>query len=186
MWFPKSRIINFARADQICERLHQRVVGMQMDYIISIETGGWYVGKKMSELLSIPHYTITVRRYEEEELLRFYENFPRSLRVVPILMQSLVHMFVRPRVLSDITTLPVLLDAKVLLVDDCVHTGATMDVALKVIDTLRPEYVQPLVLVNVGEPKHESCMFDLQGMHEFPWSKTSKQYNQFLELRQST
>jgi hypoxanthine phosphoribosyltransferase len=185
MWFPKSRIIDFNRVDEVCNHLYQRVVGMQMHSVISIETGGWYAGEKLSQLLNIPHYTITVRRYQEEDLLWFCGLFPRPLRIIPIVLQSGVHMFRQPQVLSDLSTLPPLSGQRVLLVDDCVHTGATMEVAQKAIRKLGPDYIQPLALVNVGEPKHNSCMFEIQGLHEFPWSQTSKQYSQFLELRKS-
>jgi hypoxanthine phosphoribosyltransferase len=181
MWFQRKRYVKLSEVDVLCENLAAMMVGFKPDFVVSIETGGWYAGKYLARHFSIPHRTITIRRQIDLQLL--YRCFPKALRFIPALWHGVLFLMATPVMTQGLAAgaEQELAGKKILIVDDVTQSGKTLTVAESYLQSLAVKSTKIAVLSTVwGRATDYRC---LSGIHYFPWSRSSAEYAHFEQLR---
>lgn len=179
----KSRFINLKEAVALCEQLAERVKELRVDSVVSIESGGWFVGDQIAQRLELPHLPITVRRFTDEErgVSECCSSFLRRLFVA--VQHDLLRTSRAPQVLRGVSDPMLVKEKRVLLVDDAVHSGRTVTVARDYLFQLGSVAVPVVALASVrGFREPYLCM--LEGHRCYPWSVISPEYEQFQAIYQ--
>jgi hypoxanthine phosphoribosyltransferase len=179
----KKHIVTLARLESCCSEIADTVRTFKPDYIVSIESGGWYVGHLLQAHLCVPHYTITIRR--RINLQNLYRPFPLQLRIIPSVWQGILFFFKSPVLQEPLLppTETLLAGKRVLLVDDAVHSGKTLSVAIEYLRSIGAVHIKTAVISNVyGDPIANYYCYS--GLYFFPWSRPSDEYPAYLSLRQ--
>ncbi len=179
----KSRFITLQEAEVLCEQLAERVRELRVDCVVSIESGGWFVGDQVARQLELPHLPITVRRFSNEE--RGVSECCSSVtrRFLAAVWHDLFRASRTPQVLQGIPgSHSKLIEGKrVLLVDDAIHSGKTVHTAREYLFKLGSVAVPVAALASVrGFQPSYLCM--LEGHRCYPWSKISPEYAQFQSV----
>ena len=134
--------------------------------IIAIGAGGSVPGELMAEKLGIPIMHVVIRR--NINIARRYSLDPIPLRWILSLYHHFLFQTVKPTLSEDINIS--FSDKKVLVVDDTIHTGATIDVIdayLKRTDALDVK-IASLSYVSNRQPDFFALP---RGNYSFPWSR---------------
>lgn len=126
--FFQDRIISLERAKSLCEQLAEKVVQKPIDIVVSIEHGGWFVGVQLARFFHVPHATITVRRMPDEKVLDGTEDLSVAHRLFVVFIVDFFRMARKPVVIEGVQR-SMVCGKSILLVDDAVHTGSTMEIA---------------------------------------------------------
>ncbi|OGG41747.1 hypothetical protein A2837_00835 [Candidatus Kaiserbacteria bacterium RIFCSPHIGHO2_01_FULL_46_22] len=168
----RSKQLTFLKVDSLCKALAYATETFEPECIVSIDTGGRYVGEKISRILGLPHLSIYVCR--DIYNMPFINRLPSILRLA---VRWILFRFTKPvlqKGLSESSRL-FIQGKRVLLVDDAVAKGLTLEVGR---EALQGATIRTAVLVNVGQGKADYCL--LNGVYYFPWSRTSPEYKKFL------
>lgn len=169
----RIKTIPFSSVDEICQEYSKQLAGQDVDCIVSIERGGYYLGKKISEELKAPHLSVMIGRkrrveIEEPSFLRLaIDNF-RFEKEQPILLKGL----------EPLEKLAVK-NKKVLLIDDAVRTGKTLEVAIQ---HLLECSVSEIFIWVLGNMKEYPVKHSLKGTFCYPWSRLSSEYGTFIRF----
>ena len=183
MYFPKCRTLTLKDIDNLCRQLCEMIKVPNIDCVVSVEKGGWYVGDKIARQLDVPHFKVTTRRFDDEELRSLYQMFPEWLKIIPILYQGLLQKIRSPRLIKGLSCVDMIKGKNVLLVDDAIHTGITLEVTKGYLNGLEPMTIHAAVLASV-KGSRELVTSILQGHYCYPWSKISSEYRKFQEIHQ--
>lgn len=147
------------------------------DIIIGINNGGFLPGKEISKEFDLYFETIHIGR--NIDLKKFYEHFK----------------FVKPLIqayhgILFLTKKPCLLEKfeknvenkKILIVDDTVHTGKTLKVAINYLKDFNPSQIKTTSLNYIRNSKPD--FFLSKERLKFPWSKNSEEYKKYLNYRE--
>lgn len=184
--------------DETCRDLAKQVdSSYKPDLIIGVLTGGGFVGQRVYKHfaslgnvlyaeISIERATTGIKtRYGLKKILRLLpEGLLNVLRVIEVLLLELKAMIFTPKRAGEIV-LSAAIDKelsqgnkKVLVVDDCVDTGATL---LKVSDFLKEKYPSSnQVKFAVVTKAHRKALLEVdfflfnRVLIRFPWSMDNK------------
>lgn len=182
--FPKSRTLSFADIDSLCEGLASDIASLpSIDCIVSIERGGWYIGKKLAEYVQKKEHSICIARYDADELDTMYasKSFFHRLRFVGL---CLTYGRKEPQLISGISNISLIKDKCVLLVDDVVRTGNSMLLGREHLLSLGATDVRTATITN-----YQNIEVDIKCLNGrtlcYPWSRLSEEYSQFMTLYHS-
>lgn len=150
-----------------CKTLARQVLTRyEPDIVVAIATGGSVPGDMIAVILNIPVVHLLVRR--NIKITRNYNLDPAPLRW----MMSLYHHYLF-RTMKPIVSVNRGLDVsgkKILIVEDTVHTGATIDVAVNYLMKLNALEIKVASFAHVAERRPDFSVLP-QGNYCFPWSK---------------
>jgi hypoxanthine phosphoribosyltransferase len=136
------------------------------DLVIAIDMGGSMPGELTAEALGIPVRHITVGR--DIRIGRMYNKDPLPLRCLMSTYHHYLFHTVKPKVIEalhiDISS------KKILIVDDSVHTGASLIVAKEYLKQNFVSEVKVATLTHVSKIKPDFSILPA-GNYCFPWSK---------------
>lgn len=136
------------------------------DLVVAIDTGGSVPGELIAHILSIPIVHLVVRR--NITIARRYSGDPLPLRWIMSFYHHFLFQTVTPTIPVDIG-----IDVsgkKVLIVDDTMHTGATIDVVVNYLTQSGVLKIKIAALAYVSERKPDFTVLP-SGNYSFPWSK---------------
>ncbi len=178
----KKKWIRLKDVKAHCDELAAAAADFQPEAIVSIESGGWYVGHCLEQKLMVPHYSITIRRKMDLEAL--YARFPKELALIPKLVHTVLFLVKKPEMHGRLSERSeALLEGKrVLVVDDAAQSGRTLGIAVRYLQKISACAVRTAVVSSVfGKNRADYCC--RTGLNYFPWSKSSRDYRTYLELR---
>jgi hypoxanthine phosphoribosyltransferase len=179
--FFKDRFISLKEAAWLCKVLSVRLETYQIECVVSIESGGWFVGKHVSEYLDVPHVPITVRRFPSRSSCPSSSRFLVVQRFVSALWHDVLRASRAPQIIQGVPDPGAVKEKRVLLVDDAIHSGETIRVAREYLYRQGAMNVIVAALTSVqGFQPSFFCM--LEGHRCYPWSKVSPEYDKFLAL----
>lgn len=143
------------------------------DLVVAIASGGILPAKEVSKRLERRYGEVVIRR--DIDLREMYDSTPKILKPFVKLYQGYLFMSTQPTILQegDFNC-----DGKnILLVDDMVHTGKTIQIAKENLLGRGAKQVKSAAInyVNGALPDY----FLMKGRIKFPWSKNSSDYEQF-------
>lgn len=169
-----------AALGEVCARLERSVLssGYRPDAVLSIATGGVKVGELM--FTSLPHLTTKLQRPSTKAKKTFVKNIvkrlPRSVQdAMRVAEAGLLELSpTRPADPSQVE-LPSLVDfKKLLIVDDAVDSGATLEAVLSAVKQAIPEadVRSAAVTVTTRQPLvvPDFSIFNNLTLIRFPWS----------------
>lgn len=173
------RILTFSDMDFYTGVIGRQVADYSPEFVVSIRCGGWYVGKVLSSLMGINHLSITVRRTDDS----VNEQVSAGIAICRAFAELFWRPWVMPYVVARLSpSVGIRINGKrVLLVDDAVHSGDTMKVAVEYLASFNPECIMTAAVGNV----HTRSIVDhwvLDGWYCYPWSKVSPYYAQFRAM----
>jgi hypoxanthine phosphoribosyltransferase len=181
MWMLKSKDLTLAKVVTLSQQLSERVKAYQIDVVVSVEKGGWFVGEVIARTLKIPHLQIAVEVDPGGDKEKFqYLDLARSL----IKMSSLydyLSIEQTPKVVKELSDPEVVNGKKVLLVDDFIRSGRTIGVAR---DYLYGLWSGPIYVAALANAKilRFPAFYMLHGNYRYPWSVFSSEYEIFQDM----
>ena len=144
------------------------------DIVIGIKEGGILPANEVSVFFSKPVYWIKVARISGEVEDRFnndYKNADSETRKK--VSQSFNETWFKssPEIIQT-EKFDFIKDKNVLVVDDAVHSGKTLDLILNHISRFKPTVVKTAALYYVD--KYQPDFYLGKGEHRYPWSTWSK------------
>lgn len=136
----------------------------QPDIVIALGTGGSLPGELIAQELGIPIEHVVIRR---QITMRRYSSDPAPLRLLMSLYHHFIFRSTTPVVSTYIDT--EIFGKKILLVDDVVHTGATLDVSIKHLQEMSPSDIKVASLSYVSKRRPDFFVLP-RGNYCFPWS----------------
>lgn len=136
------------------------------DLIVAIDTGGSIPGELIAQAMHIPIAHIVVRR--NINIARRYSLDPIPLRWIMSMYHHYLFQTVKP-VLSVNIKIDIS-GRKVLVVDDSLHTGATIDVTVDYLRQANVSEIRIATLTYVSKRKPDFAVLP-PGNYSFPWSK---------------
>ncbi len=158
-----SRQEVFAYCDALAQELKK---SYNPDMVIAIDTGGSVPGERIGETLDIPVLHLLVRR--NITIARRYSLDPIPLRWIMSMYHHYLFQTVKPVVSAQSNGN--VSGKKVLIVDDSLHTGATIDVAIEYLTASGAEEIKVSTLAYVASRKPDFSILP-RGSYSFPWSK---------------
>ena len=150
-----------------CDRLAELVLTRyQPDIVVAIDTGGAVPGELVAAILSIPVVHLLLRR--DITIARRYSLDPIPLRWIMSIYHHFLFQTVKP-VISMGSGVAVS-GKKVLIVDDSLHTGATVDVAIPYLIGSGAIETKVASITYVANRKPDFFALP-KGNYSFPWSK---------------
>jgi len=143
------------------------------DLIIGIAAGGVLPANEISKVLNVDYGQLTIRR--DIDLHETYSSVPKALLPFVKLYQGYLFMTTNPTLIERGDF--ICGNMNVLLVDDTIHTGKTLQIA---IDNLRQRGARQIKTAAINYvdgvcPDY----FMIKGRIKFPWSKNSPDYERF-------
>lgn len=182
MWFPSNRTLTLQDVKVLCSNLHTQLNNKNIDCVVSVETGGWYIGEILSNILKVPHQTMTVRRLSDDEVATVVSKFKYLPQVILILYLAFLQKLRNPTLRNGLINSELIQGKNVLLVDDVIDSGKTIKVAYDYLQSLDPGVVNIAVMA-VVRYSSIACVSILKGYYCYPWSKISAEYSVFWKLR---
>lgn len=136
------------------------------DIIVAIKEGGVLPGLEISKVFGKPLLTISIGRVSEREFDEAYERATEKEREEISKKFDEAWFRTDPKLFAGLTA-----DVKgknILLVDDAVHTGKTLDVARSYLATLEPSAIKTAALFYAGNVAPDYGLG--AGERKYPWS----------------
>lgn len=174
--FP-NRCLTFERIDRLCSTLAAAVEGFEPEFLVSIDTGGRYVGERLAQALRLPHYRLFIRRDVYD--FAWVERLPGIMQA---LVRAVLFHLTRPVLIRGLPeeVLGAMRGRRVLLVDDAIASGRTMAIGKEMLEAADAE-VRTAVLCTVRRKTADYSL--IRGMHFYPWSRTSPYYQEYLNYQ---
>jgi hypoxanthine phosphoribosyltransferase len=165
----KNRVrISKKDVETLCMSLSKKVLkDYDPDIIISIKHGGTTPGIIMAKILSKPIIFIVLKR--TINITRMYNKDPFFIRVFMSIKHHYLFHTTKPKMISGIDEN--ITGKKILIVDDAVHTGSTLNTANKYLlkeKGVSCVKVATLSYVSIKKPNYNILK---KGNYCFPWSK---------------
>lgn len=143
------------------------------DLVVAIATGGVLPAREISSRLNVNYAELVIRR--NIDLRRLYRSVPKVLSPFVKLYQGYLFMTVNPSLIDagDFTCDGM----NVLIVDDTIHTGKTLDIAQDNLIGRGAKQIKSAAINYVNG--HMPDYFVARGKVKFPWSKNSRDYQKF-------
>ena len=138
----------------------------QPDIVIAIDTGGSFPGKLIAKALKVPIIHVTIHR--NINIGRMYNLDPIPIRWIISFYHHFLFHTKKPIVVTKIDTN--ISGKNILIVDDVLHTGATIDVATKYLRNVSVSQIKTASLSYVSKRKPDFSVLPV-GNYSFPWSK---------------
>jgi len=150
-----------------CEKLAEKIRGEYgPNYVVAIATGGSVPGEIISQILGVPIVHISVRR--NINISRRYSRDPTPLRWMMSLYHHFLFQTTKPTISVGVGI--DLTGKKILVVEDTVHTGATIDVVVDHLKSVNAMKIKVASLAFVSKTKPDFSALP-SGNYSFPWSK---------------
>lgn len=148
------------------------------DVIFAIANGGIVPGIEISEKLKLPLEIIEIRRKYDKKLVAKYEQaLPKDRAKISKKFDDLWFAS-EPKLLKG--TNRNIVDKKVLLADDVVHTGKTSMIANDYINSLYPAQIKTAALFYVKDVRPDYYLG--QGEYQYPWATWARFYPEYRHL----
>ncbi|MEY3784331.1 MAG: hypothetical protein RLZZ230_653 [Candidatus Parcubacteria bacterium] len=141
----------------------------QPDFVVAIDTGGSVPGELIALSMNVPVVHVVIRR--NINIVRKYSLDPIPLRWIMSMYHHYLFQTIRPVITKDVSF--DMSGKKVLIVDDSLHTGATIDVAVDYLKGINVSEIQIATLSYVSKRKPDFSVLPF-GNYSFPWSKDFK------------
>ncbi len=177
-----------ARFESACRQLESACADHEPDLIVGIATGGVYVAERMFD--GVPHVSILKQR---RSTARKTASVSRLLRLLPVPVSNLMRMcesrllsWRKPKPaaavkLDEMTCRAVKASRRVLVVDDAVDSGVTLDAVLRGVAAVEGEREirSAVVTVTTSHPLvHPNyTLYNNHTLIRFPWSKDNQTAN---------
>lgn len=153
---------------------HQLAIIVERDFvpdvIITIKNGGILPGVEISEKLGKPLLEIDIRRIIDDTFEKRYSGASENTRKMISKDFNEVWFATDPKIVK-VDKLD-LKDKKVLLVDDAVHTGKTLDIAKSYLSTFKPWFIKTAALFYADKYVPDYVLG--HGEKQYPWSTWAK------------
>jgi len=172
-----------------CKKLYEIIAPeFKPDIIVDIKDGGCTVGTLISQLFDKPKYSIDVHRpFLNSQPVKYLENLyldmPQELKIITGMFNRFLRDNISPQAYGN-GGLTAGTDLAILLVDDSVDTGDTMNAALG--------YLREKGYVNIKTASITHLRKDVKpdyvlylGNFSFPWS-SDFDFNRLLKLNTSS
>ncbi len=140
------------------------------DVIITIKNGGVLPGVEISEKLDKPLLEIDIRRIIDDKFEKKYSKASEDVKKEISKDFNKAWFATEPKIVK--TDRLDLKDKKVLLVDDAVHTGKTLNAAKAYISTFKPSLVKTATLFYADKYVPDYVLG--RGEKQYPWSTWAK------------
>ena len=150
-----------------CHNLAEKVkLDYMPDVIVAIAKGGSTMGELMATILDIPLIHITIRR--DININRMYNHDAILIRWIMSIYHHYLFQTQKPKILlgTEIN----IAGKKVLIVDDTLHTGATVDIAVSYLKDKGSSDIKIASLAYVSKRKPDFSVLP-KGNYCFPWSR---------------
>ncbi len=138
----------------------------QPDLVVAIDTGGSVPGELVARAMNVPIVHVVIRR--NISIARRYSLDPIPLRWIMSMYHHYLFQTRKPLLSEDISA--DISGRKVLVVDDILHTGATIDVAVDYLERANVSEIRIATLSYVSKRKPHFSVLP-SGNYCFPWSK---------------
>ena len=135
------------------------------DIVVAIDYGGSTPGELIGHNLSIPVVHLVIRR--NTDIVRRYANDPIPLRWIISFYHHYLFRTVTPYV-SKVSEVD-FAGKNILIVDDSIHTGATLNVAVRYLCEHGANAIKSASLSHIEEIKPDFTILP-QGNYSFPWT----------------
>ena len=150
-----------------CQSLAEKIsIDYDPDVVIAIATGGSMPGELIAKILTVPIVHITIRR--NITVGRMYNFDLAPLRWLLSFYHHYLFRTTKPEVFSEIKI--DVRSKKILIIDDTIHTGATIDAALYYLRHVGCMDIKVASLAYVSKIKPDFSVLPI-GNYCFPWSK---------------
>lgn len=176
---PLIRMFQGMLADRMRKRISQQevsaccenlalIVGQNYkpNLVVAIDTGGSVPGELIAQAMNIPVAHIVVRR--DINIVRRYSLDPIPLNWIMSLYHHYLFQTVKPVLSVDVKI--DISGKKILIVDDSLHTGATIDVTIDYLKQADVSEIQIATLAYVSKRKPDFSVLP-SGNYSFPWSR---------------
>lgn len=136
------------------------------DIVIAIDTGGFMPGKLIAKKLGIPVRHIVIRR--NINIGRMYNLDPIPMRWIMSVYHHFLFHTTKPTLNTKIDI--DISDKNILIVDDVLHTGETINVAINYLEMIPVKKIKVATLSYVSKRKPDFSILPI-GNYSFPWSK---------------
>ena len=151
----------------LCEQLVRAIrESYTPNLVVAIATGGSAPGEIIARLLHVPIAHLVIRR--EINITRRYSLDPIPLRWIMSVYHHYLFQTTKPTISKGISV--DISGKRVLIVEDMVHTGATIDVAIKYLSMANVSQIKTVSLGFAAERRADFSVLPL-GNYCFPWSK---------------
>jgi len=143
------------------------------DLVVAIAAGGVLPANEISKTLNVNYSQLTIRR--NIDLHETYQSVPRALLPFIKLYHGYLFITIPPTLIEEGDFICDGMD--VLLVDDMIHTGKTLQMAIDNLQQRGARQIKSAAIsyVNGISPDY----FIMNGRIKFPWSKNSPYYKRF-------
>jgi hypoxanthine phosphoribosyltransferase len=156
-----------SRVRALCKTLAETVsISYHPDIVVAISFGGVTPGEYIAHELSVPVAHLILRR--NINIGRMYNKDPIPLRWIMSAYHHFLFHTIKPTVQNDLDKS--VAGMKVLIVDDSLHTGATIDIARAYLQAAGAAETRIACLAYVSHRKPDFVAL-VQGNYSFPWSK---------------
>ena len=136
------------------------------DLVVPIATGGSVPGEIIAQILGVPVVDLVIRR--DIKIIRRYSLDPIPLRWMMSIYHHYLFQTTKPTVSKGISAN--ISGKRVLIVEDMVHTGATIDIAVEYLKMANVSQIKTASLGYVSERRPDFLALP-SGNYCFPWSK---------------
>jgi hypoxanthine phosphoribosyltransferase len=168
VWADKARKrISPEEVSACCKRLVETIQGTyEPDIVIAIAAGGSAPGELIAQMLDISVVHLTIRR--DINIPRRYSLDPIPMRWIMSIYHHFLFQTTKPTVSVNITA--DISGKKVLIVDDFLHTRATVEVAVEYLRKAGVSEAKVATLSYVSTKKPDFSALP-RGNYSFPWSR---------------
>lgn len=172
----RIRSLSIKEINGICAVLAEKASALNPEVVISIESGGLYIGKVVASKLKVPHYSFAVRRPKRE-----LPKYTQWLQLFFTLWEVWKFRKRSPVLVSGLSVRAEreLADKSIVLIDDAIDTGQTIEVAKAHLFSLGVSQIAVIVVGNVQGKQVDYSHLD--GRYCYPWSRLSREYKIFQE-----
>jgi hypoxanthine phosphoribosyltransferase len=154
----------------LCRDLSQNIQQtFSPDIVVAIDYGGSIPGELIGRNLSIPVAHLVIRR--NTDIVRRYGKDPIPLRWIISFYHHYLFRTVTPYV-SKVSEVD-FAGKNILIVDDSIHTGTTLNVAVRYLCEHGANAIKSASLAHIEEIKPDFTILP-QGNYSFPWSVDHK------------
>ncbi len=147
--------------------------------IVAIATGGILPAHEISKRMNVDYAELVIRR--DINIRQMYESVLIVLKPFVKLYQGYLFMITNPS-LVDVGNFTCE-GMNVLLIDDTVHTGKTLKIAIDNLKQRGAKQIKSAAINYVDGILPDYSI--MKGRIKFPWSKNSSDYQRFLRIKVS-